>query len=167
MASRRSSDRRNRACCSRSGRTLTSLATMQPTKPAGALPTMIHPKETGSGVAFLLGTLGQLWLAGAELDWERGHGTAARPRRVPLPTYPFERQRHWIERGQATAARATAPGALKKVPDLADWFWLPSWTRTASLPSAAPQGATTLLFVEEREASADDGGADEPGLGAA
>ncbi|HEV3033101.1 MAG TPA: SDR family NAD(P)-dependent oxidoreductase [Polyangia bacterium] len=146
------------------GRTLTSLATMQPTKPAGALPTMIHPKETGSGVAFLLGTLGQLWLAGAELDWERGHGTAARPRRVPLPTYPFERQRYWIERGQATAARATAPGALKKVPDLADWFWLPSWTRTASLPAAAAPGATTLLFVEE---SAGDGGGDESGLGVA
>ena len=52
----------------------------------------------------------------------------ARRRRVPLPTYPFERNRYWIDR--VTKAAAThAPGALKRKPDVADWFWLPSWAR--------------------------------------
>ena len=128
------------------GRSLTSLAMMQPTKPAAALPTMAHPKEEQSSAAFFMTTLGQLWLAGAKLDWKRGHGEAARRRRVPLPTYPFERQRFWIDRVARATTPAPAPGALKRKPDVADWFWLPSWSRTASLPATAPEG-TTLLFA--------------------
>ena len=49
--------------------------------------------------AFLLGTLGRLWMAGVPVDWAATH--AGRRRRVPLPTYPFERQRF--------AARTEAP----------------------------------------------------------
>ena len=38
--------------------------------------------------------LAQLWVAGAELDWAAVRGQ--RPvRRLPLPTYPFERRRCW------------------------------------------------------------------------
>ena len=40
--------------------------------------------------------VGQQWLAGAEIDWVALFRDA-HPRRVPLPTYPFERTRHWIE----------------------------------------------------------------------
>jgi acyl transferase domain-containing protein len=46
--------------------------------------------------AELLVTLGNLWLSGVEVDWKSYHHGMAR-RRVPLPTYPFERQRYWIE----------------------------------------------------------------------
>ena len=45
----------------------------------------------------MLETLGELWLAGARVDWS-GLYRHERRRRVPLPTYPFERKRHWIER---------------------------------------------------------------------
>jgi acyl transferase domain-containing protein len=44
----------------------------------------------------LLTTLGQLWLAGLPLGWPQFHAHQKRCR-VPLPTYPFERQRYWIE----------------------------------------------------------------------
>jgi acyl transferase domain-containing protein len=47
-------------------------------------------------VVFLLNTLGQLWLAGIEIDWSKFYAGQQRYR-VPLPTYPFERQRYWIE----------------------------------------------------------------------
>lgn len=40
--------------------------------------------------------LGQLWLAGVTLDWQLLYRHEDR-HRVPLPTYPFERQRYWIE----------------------------------------------------------------------
>ncbi len=40
--------------------------------------------------------LGRLWLAGATIDWGKLHAGQGR-RRVPLPTYPFDRQRHWVE----------------------------------------------------------------------
>jgi glutamate-1-semialdehyde aminotransferase/malonyl CoA-acyl carrier protein transacylase len=44
----------------------------------------------------LLTAAGRLWLHGIELDWEslRHHAPVRRRR---LPTYPFERERHWIE----------------------------------------------------------------------
>jgi phthiocerol/phenolphthiocerol synthesis type-I polyketide synthase E len=60
------------------------------------LASLRHTHDRDSEVAFLLHTLGQLWLAGIAVDWS---GFAARERRhrLPLPTYPFERQRYWIE----------------------------------------------------------------------
>jgi amino acid adenylation domain-containing protein len=54
---------------------------------------------------FLLETLGRLWTSGATLDWNALHAGAARTR-VSLPTYPFERTRHWI-------ANAPAPEPLR------------------------------------------------------
>jgi amino acid adenylation domain-containing protein len=66
--------------------------------------------------AWVLGALGQLWLKGVAIDWAALHG-AERRLRLPLPTYPFERQRYWIEPVQqlpmsagtaAAAASATA-----------------------------------------------------------
>jgi phthiocerol/phenolphthiocerol synthesis type-I polyketide synthase E len=48
--------------------------------------------------AFMLTTLGQLWLAGVSVDWPGLHARERR-HRLPLPTYPFERRRYWIEEG--------------------------------------------------------------------
>ena len=41
--------------------------------------------------AFLLATLGRLWMAGVPIDWTATH--AGRRRRIPLPAVPVERQR--------------------------------------------------------------------------
>ncbi len=80
------------------GQTLCALAKQQPDWSPGqwALPTLHHPKDQQSDVAFLLKTLGQLWLAGLEIDWGGFYAGECR-QRVPLPTYPFERKRYWIE----------------------------------------------------------------------
>ena len=55
-----------------------------------------HPKVQQSDIAFLLTTLGHLWLAGVSIDWS-GFYTYEQRRRLPLPTYPFERQRYWVD----------------------------------------------------------------------
>ncbi|MEM9164697.1 MAG: type I polyketide synthase, partial [Cyanobacteria bacterium P01_F01_bin.4] len=55
-----------------------------------------HPKEDISDVAFVLQTLGQLWLAGLSVDWAKLYAPQSR-QRLPLPTYPFERQRYWVD----------------------------------------------------------------------
>jgi phthiocerol/phenolphthiocerol synthesis type-I polyketide synthase E len=60
------------------------------------LSSLRHPKEQESDVAFLLKTVGRLWMAGANIDWG-GFYKKERRHRMPLPTYPFERQRYWIE----------------------------------------------------------------------
>ncbi|HYO54553.1 beta-ketoacyl synthase N-terminal-like domain-containing protein, partial [Archangium sp.] len=55
-----------------------------------------HPREVQEDRPFLLGAVGQLWLAGAEVNWPKLH-TDERRRRLPLPTYPFQRERYWVE----------------------------------------------------------------------
>src|SRR4030095_4530466 len=44
----------------------------------------------------MLATVGKLWLAGIPVDWKSFHRNQ-RGFRVPLPTYPFERERYWAE----------------------------------------------------------------------
>jgi phthiocerol/phenolphthiocerol synthesis type-I polyketide synthase E len=80
------------------GQTLSAFAQRLQDKASGqvVLASLRHAHDQGSGMAFLLDTLGQLWLAGTQVDWS-GFTAGERRHRVPLPTYPFERQRHWIE----------------------------------------------------------------------
>jgi acyl transferase domain-containing protein/thioesterase domain-containing protein len=127
------------------GRTLSSLGRQQPRKAVTSLSTLRHPKEEASDVSFLLGTIGKLWLSGVAVDWKGLHDGEHR-RRVPLPTYPFERQRFWIERGDAPSAPKERRPSLAKQADLADWFHLPSWRRSI-LPTSRPQGATKPVYV--------------------
>ncbi len=60
-----------------------------------ALASLPHSSDAQPDRAFILNTLGNLWLAGIEPDWAGVHRHERR-RRVPLPTYPFERQRYWV-----------------------------------------------------------------------
>ncbi|MFY2558579.1 amino acid adenylation domain-containing protein [Corallococcus terminator] len=58
--------------------------------------------------------LARLWASGGEVDWSVLH-QGARPCRVSLPTYPFEKQRHWVGEGsggRTGPASARALGAL-------------------------------------------------------
>ena len=41
-------------------------------------------------------SVGRLYVNGAEIDWKGYHAQHDRCR-TPLPTYPFERQRHWVD----------------------------------------------------------------------
>ncbi|MEG4999075.1 type I polyketide synthase [Microcoleus sp. B4-D4] len=80
------------------GRTLNTLAKQHPNKASGqiVLSSLRHPQDQNSDVAFLLTTLGKLWLGGVQIDWSKFYADEQRYR-LPLPTYPFERQRYWIE----------------------------------------------------------------------
>jgi surfactin synthase thioesterase subunit/acyl carrier protein len=54
-----------------------------------------------------LASVGERWLAGTPISWEDIH-RGERRLRVPLPTYPFERQRHIVE-PEVPAARVRSP----------------------------------------------------------
>jgi acyl transferase domain-containing protein/ubiquinone/menaquinone biosynthesis C-methylase UbiE/acyl carrier protein len=60
------------------------------------LPSLRYGYERQSDNAFILNTLGQLWLEGVNVEWSKFHVHECR-HRLPLPTYPFERQKYWIE----------------------------------------------------------------------
>ncbi|HYD80798.1 MAG TPA: SDR family NAD(P)-dependent oxidoreductase [Paucimonas sp.] len=69
--------------------------------------------------------IGSLWTAGADIDWEKLHAASARkPRRISVPTYPFAKERHWIE-GAADAPQAAAAPADDAAP--AQLFVAPAW----------------------------------------
>lgn len=55
-----------------------------------------HAYEDISDTQFLLKTIGRLWEQGVDINWDAFHSQRQRYR-VPLPTYPFERQRFWLE----------------------------------------------------------------------
>ena len=117
------------------GHTLSTLVKRHPDRTARqavflSLPAPTDPRPEGQ---VLLMTLGQLWLAGAAVNWSEMYAHERR-QRVPLPTYPFERQRHWIATPNTTQAmqQATAQARL----DIADWFSVPSWKRS---PLSAPR----------------------------
>jgi acyl carrier protein len=61
------------------------------------LASLPHSSNHRADQAFILETLGQLWLAGIHPDWSALHAQEKR-RRVPLPTYPFQRSLYWLER---------------------------------------------------------------------
>ena len=65
-------------------------------------------KKLPSDAAFLF-TAGRLWLSGLPIDWNQAACGQAR-RRVSLPTYPFERTRHWVE--PVRSAAATQPESV-------------------------------------------------------
>src|SRR4029077_21180138 len=49
-----------------------------------------------------------LWVKGVELDWSKLYGEA-RPQRISLPTYPFAKERHWIDTAPSRQISATGP----------------------------------------------------------
>jgi phthiocerol/phenolphthiocerol synthesis type-I polyketide synthase E len=83
------------------GRTLGSLVRMHSarTTDTTVVSSTRHPQEERPDAEFILESLGQLWIAGARIDWSGHHGEGRRGR-VPLPTYPFERQRYILEPGR-------------------------------------------------------------------
>ncbi|MCG8640781.1 MAG: SDR family NAD(P)-dependent oxidoreductase, partial [Desulfobacterales bacterium] len=55
------------------------------------------------GGLLFLSVLGNLYVRGANIDWEAFYHDS-RPHRIPLPTYPFERKRHWAAKTDISVA---------------------------------------------------------------
>jgi amino acid adenylation domain-containing protein len=101
-------------------------------------------------VAAVLAALGRLWLAGAEVAWEAFHGRSRR-RRVPLPTYPFERRRFWVDARAAPAV--AAPVAPVQVAPA------PAAPGPAAPAQAVPRPAAAALAAPALAAPASSGAA--------
>jgi phthiocerol/phenolphthiocerol synthesis type-I polyketide synthase E len=76
-----------------------------------------HIKQNESDMAFLLKTLGELWLQGAVIDWKNYYRNEKR-QRIPLPTYPFERERYWLEEIIEKTTAAETGSAVGENPQL-------------------------------------------------
>ncbi|MEH2088562.1 type I polyketide synthase [Nostoc sp.] len=113
------------------GRTLSTLTTqhLDGNAKQQVLTSLRHVKEQQSDVAWLLQTLGRLWLSGVEIDWSGFYNHEQR-HRLPLPTYPFERQRYWVDAKSPPTSVNTKSITLDHKQDIADWFYIPSWKRS-------------------------------------
>ncbi len=67
----------------------------------------------------LLRSLGELYESGVDIDW-RGFDSDYRRHRVSLPTYPFERERYWIESASTPHAKRDRGGQDSKDESLVD-----------------------------------------------
>ncbi|HEX3250951.1 MAG TPA: SDR family NAD(P)-dependent oxidoreductase, partial [Pyrinomonadaceae bacterium] len=111
----------------------------------------------GDELPRVLQSVAQLWTNGAAPNWEalrewsseQAGVTPRKPRRVWLPSYPFQRERFWLEPPPKTAA-AAVPAPLNKT-DLDDWFYIPSWKRSLppKLEVEFKEQSTWLVFVDQ------------------
>ena len=126
----------------------------------GSAPTafaaMRHAKDRRSDAAALLHAVGQCWASGVAVEWSRHHEGRQR-RRVPLPTYPFARERYCIEPDLSLGARRGPPASPEArrdpVPDASVALYVPYWRRCAPLDRAplaqAGPDATWLVFADQ------------------
>ncbi|MFC2146026.1 SDR family NAD(P)-dependent oxidoreductase [Acidobacteriota bacterium] len=108
-----------------------------------------HPNEKVSDIRCLVEKLGQLWLAGAAIDWRNFYSREERYR-LPLPTYPFEGVRFWIDE-----VKQPKPPTSHKIQDPKNWFYIPTWTPSepgadsnSNSPGAFPSPIKGLVFMD-------------------
>ncbi|RXT55132.1 hypothetical protein B6S44_10965 [Bosea sp. Tri-44] len=75
------------------------------------------PDAQGDAEGMLAAALGRLWTTGITPDWS-AYQAGGKPARVSLPTYPFERSRHWVEAPAVAASAASSLPAVAAVQPL-------------------------------------------------
>jgi len=126
------------------GQTLSTFVRQRPVdsdQPAAVVPSVRYAYDRKPDAQFLLEALGRIWMAGAAPDWKAFRGEERR-RRLVLPTYPWERQRYWIEAPSADD-RALIP-TFGRRQDPRDWTYVPTWTRTP-VPAASERERVLVL----------------------
>lgn len=117
------------------GQSLSGFARQLP-RPDGdrrvVVPTLRHAYDGRPDEEVFLTALGELWIEGARLDWRAGRSHEGR-KTVGLPTYPFERQRHWLEDEAPAPSAAASPDPEPSSDSAARSQWLGCW-RQAPLP---------------------------------
>ena len=166
------------------GDTLSIYAQQYPTEKLTVLTSIADSQNRDSDVAFLLNTLGKLWMSGIKIDWS-GFYAHERRHRLPLPTYPFERQSYWFEPtasqellGQNSANHPVelerysvevdsssdleieSQHSLNKKPSIADWFYIPVWKQSMPLDflqveEPSQEKLCCLVFLDSYEVGAE------------
>ncbi len=79
------------------GQTLSQLARQNTANPADKLiiASLGPVGESEKDLRSFLSAIGRLWISGVNVDWESFPSQEER-KRIPLPTYPFERNSYWV-----------------------------------------------------------------------
>ncbi|MGD1912874.1 MAG: SDR family oxidoreductase [Rivularia sp. (in: cyanobacteria)] len=165
------------------GDTSSTYAQQYPKEELTVLTSIPHSHNRDSDVAFLLNTLARLWMLGIKIDWS-GFYTNEHRHRLPLPTYPFERQRYWLEPtasqelleqnrlapvenrrysidlDSSSNLETASQQSLNKKPNIADWFYIPVWKQSMPLDffqveEPRKEKLRCLVFVDSYEVGAE------------
>ncbi|MEO3825536.1 beta-ketoacyl synthase N-terminal-like domain-containing protein [Actinomadura sp. B10D3] len=125
------------------GRALDDLVRAHAVPEAGPAPMVVSAMRRASDdrhdSAVFLEAIGRIWEGGASVDWERFWSDDL-PGRVPLPTYPYERRRFWVQ-AEEDDSQVTDDGGP---------IYVPTWRETpppepAPLPAADPHRAWVVF----------------------
>lgn len=116
------------------GQSLTALARSALGRGAAVVPSLRRPESERTDAECLAEAVGMLWTHGVPVDWAELRNGAPR-RRLALPTYPYERTRHWVEPDEETEQPAAAQKPVQL--DAADSTFLPVWRRRPAAPPSA------------------------------
>src|SRR5207245_1618940 len=128
---------------------LSRLVRQQPAAAGGpaAVASLPDAPAGETDVLAMLAAAGTLWLHGVSVDWKQTHGPGAQ--RCPLPTYPFERQRYWID--------PPAPGTPTTLPKPSPETAMPD---TRATPSRAPRLRAAVIDILQDLSGMDLAGCD-------
>ncbi len=129
---------------------------------AAVLASTAKARQAGGDAVVMVTSAAALWTRGLSPALRTlPHGP--RPRRVSLPTYAFDHERHWIEPGSGLPGRQPArvdkplpaEPVIERIAAVQDWFRAPVW-RPLPLPAQAPlAGRTWLVFGDKTRFTAD------------
>ncbi|RZW12411.1 MAG: acyltransferase domain-containing protein [Rhodobacteraceae bacterium] len=118
--------------------------------------TLRHPDDPIADDLHFVGMLARVWATGGRIDWDQ-IWAGARRNRVPLPTYPFQHSRYFIE--PADTAGEAEDVWLTRIEDRDEWAWRPVWkpayadVEPDALATASPR--TWLIFEDDTGLGAD------------
>jgi len=111
-----------------------------------------HPLKEVPDVSYLLDKVGRLWLYGRKIDWSGFYKDQER-RRIPLPTYPFEKKRFPFAKGDQLKT-LVKQSLIEKNPKPEEWFYQPSWKqKKLSEPFYKKVPTPPKIFINENNKS--------------
>lgn len=103
----------------------------------------------------LLRSLQTLYVNGARIDWKGFDAPYAR-KRVPAPTYPFERKRYWLDihraapKTRSSTSRHDVPTRANPLSpeQLSEWTYRLRWIESAKTGDAAIAAGKWIIFAD-------------------
>ncbi|MCL6285132.1 SDR family NAD(P)-dependent oxidoreductase [Ruegeria sp. 2012CJ41-6] len=115
--------------------------------------TQAHPKDSMTQRSALLDAAGRLWSAGARVDLALLRG-APESRRVPLPTYPFQRKRFWIDPDVSQATTNSSMSAKDRPTQLIGnrtCISNPTWVMSPKVQTIQKHEGSWVILADDPE----------------
>ncbi|OLP46773.1 polyketide synthase [Rhizobium oryziradicis] len=132
------------------GSTLTRLARQQGKAQLRVATSLPDAKVPLDACDHALLALAELWIAGIDVELVAAKEVGLR-RRVPLPTYPFQRSSYAIAR---IAPTESIPDKAARHTSIEDWFYQPVWQRAPFEPFTTSGNEHWLIFGGEETVAA-------------